>query len=76
MVKKFVIVKGEDRLSKQANYNATILMNALVRSTLCAKKVLEEYRLSSEAFEWLLGEIDSRFQQAQVMLQKYKYTSD
>ena len=26
----------------------------------------EEYRSNSEAFEWLLGEIETRFQQAQV----------
>ena len=50
----------------QANANATVLMNALVRATLCARKVIEEYRLSGEAFEWLLGEIETRFQQAQV----------
>lgn len=41
-------------------------MNALVRSTLCTRKVLEEHRLSGEAFEWLLGEIEARFQQSQV----------
>ena len=64
--KKFVIVKGEDSISKQANTNATTLMNGLVRSTLCAKRVIEEYRLSSEAFDWLLGEVDTRFQQSQV----------
>ena len=50
----------------QANANATVLMNALVRATLCARKVIEEYRLSSEAFEWLLGEIETRFQQSHV----------
>ena len=66
MSKKFVIVKGEDHLSIQANDNATLLMNILVRSTLCAKKVIEEYRLSAEAFEWLLGEIEARFNQSQV----------
>ena len=66
LTKKFVIVKGEDFLSKQANANATLLINALVRSTLCSKKVIEEFRLSSEAFEWLLGEIEARFQQAMV----------
>ena len=43
-------------------------MKCLIRSTLCAKRVAEEYRLSSEAFEWLLGEIETRFQQAQVSL--------
>ncbi|XP_013401160.1 DNA-directed RNA polymerase II subunit RPB1 [Lingula anatina] len=64
--KKFLVVKGEDKISKQANQNATILMNCLVRSTLCAKKVTGEYRLSSEAFDWLLGEIKHRFDQAMV----------
>ena len=66
--KKFVIVKGEDKISVQANANATMLMNALIRSTLCSKRVIEEYRLSEEAFDWLLGEVDTRFQQAQVMI--------
>lgn len=63
---KFLIVKGEDRLSKQANYNATLMMNSMVRSFLCTKRVIEDFRLSSEAFDWLLGEIDSKFQQAIV----------
>lgn len=66
LVKKLTIVPGGDRLSLQANENATILFKALVRSTLCSKRVAEEFRLTSEAFEWLVGEIDTRFQQAQV----------
>ena len=37
---------------------------SLVRSTLCSKLVAEQYRLSEEAFEWLLGEIESKFMQA------------
>ncbi|ESN95493.1 hypothetical protein HELRODRAFT_193523 [Helobdella robusta] len=64
--KKFMIVKGEDRLSKAANTNATLLMNILMRSTLCSKKVIEEFHLSSEAFDWLIGEIETKFTQAQV----------
>lgn len=66
LVKKLTIVPGEDRLSLQANENATILFKALVRSTLCGKRVAEEFRLTTEAFEWLVGEIETRFQQAQV----------
>ncbi|KAF8385669.1 ama-1, partial [Pristionchus pacificus] len=62
--KKLIIVGGEDRISKQAQYNATLLMNILVRSTLCSKQLAEKHRLNSEAFEWLLGEIETRFQQA------------
>lgn len=66
LLQKCVIVAGEDQLSKQANENATLLFQCLVRSTLCTKLVSEEFRLSTEAFEWLTGEIENRFQQAQV----------
>ena len=66
MERKFLIVKGEDAISKQANINATLLMNILTRSTLCSKRVIEDYRLNAEAFDWLLGEIETRFQQAMV----------
>jgi len=65
LLQKCVIVAGEDRLSKLANENATLLFQCLVRSTLCTKSVSEEFRLSTEAFEWLIGEIETRFQQAQ-----------
>lgn len=37
------------------------------RSTLCARRVADEFRLSMEAFEWILGEIETKFQQAQVL---------
>ncbi|XP_064638126.1 DNA-directed RNA polymerase II subunit RPB1-like [Lineus longissimus] len=66
LTKKFVVVVGNDRLSVQANENATTLMKILTRATLCTKRVTEEYRLSSEAFEWLLGEIDTKFLQSHV----------
>ena len=59
-------MKGEDRISKQAQFNATLLFNILLRSTFCAKRVIEEFHLSSEAFEWILGEIEAKFNQAQV----------
>merc|ERR1719259_1574772 len=67
MLKRCVVVPGEDRLSQQANENATILFQCLVRSTLCTKMVAETHKLNEEAFDWLLGEIESRFQQAQAM---------
>jgi DNA-directed RNA polymerase II subunit RPB1 len=65
---KCIIVAGEDQLSKKANQDATLLFQCLVRSTLCTKLVSERFRLSSEAFEWLIGEIENRFKQAQVNL--------
>lgn len=51
----FMIVKGEDKISKQANENATMLMKCLVRSMLCSRQVVEEHRLTAEAFDWLVG---------------------
>ena len=66
MSKKLVIVHGDDHISRQAQFNATLLFNILMRSTLCSKRVTEELHLSSEAFEWVLGEIETRFNQAQV----------
>jgi len=66
LLKQCIVVNGEDRMSKQANENATLLFQCLVRSTLCSRRVAEEFRLTTEAFEWLIGEIKSRFQQAQV----------
>lgn len=68
LTKKLVIVHGEDRISKQAQENATLLFNILLRSVLSSKRVTEEYHLTSEAFDWLVGEVESRFQQAQVKL--------
>lgn len=50
-----MIVKGDDRISKQANENATMLMKCLVRAHLCSRKIIEEHRLTPEAFDWLLG---------------------
>ncbi|BES92171.1 Hypothetical protein polymerase [Nesidiocoris tenuis] len=66
LLQKCIIVAGDDHLSKQANENATLLFQCLVRSTLCTKSVSEKFRLSQEAFEWLIGEIENRFKQAQA----------
>lgn len=59
-------MEGEDNLSKQAQSNATLLFNAHLRSVLCSRRMAEKHKLSNEAFEWLLGEIEAKFQQAQV----------
>lgn len=75
MSKKLIIVHGEDHISKQAQFNATLLFNILLRSTLCSKRVAEEFHLSSEAFEWLLGEIETRFNLSMVRIES-KYLSD
>ncbi len=66
LLNKCVIVRGDDKMSKSANENATTLFQCHIRSMLCTKFVAESHRLSEEAFEWLLGEIESKFNQAQA----------
>ena len=66
LAEKLVVVGGTDGLSVEAQRNATTLFNILLRSTLSSKRVIEEFRLSTAAFDWLLGEIENRFQQSLV----------
>jgi len=66
LLPKLSIVKGDDRLSIEAQKNATLNFFALIRATLASKRVLQEYNLSERAFEWLLGEIQERFLQHRV----------
>ncbi|KAL3734156.1 hypothetical protein ACJRO7_023493 [Eucalyptus globulus] len=60
------VVTGEDPLSVEAQKNATLFFNILLRSTFASKRVLKEYRLTREAFDWVIGEIESRFLQSLV----------
>ncbi|KAI8012893.1 DNA-directed RNA polymerase II subunit 1 [Camellia lanceoleosa] len=60
------VVPGDDLLSMEAQKNATTFFNILLRSTFSSKRVLKEYRLTREAFEWVIGEIESRFLQSLV----------
>eukprot|EP01018_Ginkgo_biloba_P014837 Gb_33197 [translate_table: standard] len=60
------VVPGDDLMSIEAQKNATLFFNILLRSTFASKRVLKEYRLTREAFEWVIGEIESRFLQSLV----------
>ncbi|EPS67076.1 hypothetical protein M569_07699, partial [Genlisea aurea] len=60
------VVVGDDYLSMEAQKNATLFFNILLRSALASKRVLKEYRLTREAFDWVIGEIESRFLQSLV----------
>eukprot|EP01038_Epipyxis_sp_PR26KG_P008142 gene8142-11021_t len=61
-----VVVRGKDPLSKEAQQNATLLFQILVRSKLSAKRVLREYRLTEEALRFVLGSIVADFKGAIV----------
>jgi DNA-directed RNA polymerase II subunit RPB1 len=61
LMKKLVVVRGDDRISIESQKNATLLFQMLIRSILCTKRVLEEFHLTTESFQWLIGEIESNF---------------
>jgi RNA polymerase Rpb1, domain 6 len=72
-------MQGEDSLSTEARRNATFLFHSHLRATLAAKRVLSEYRLTQEAFAWLIGEIETRFQTVRAgsaASHNLKYCSD
>eukprot|EP00246_Nothoceros_aenigmaticus_P012765 TRINITY_DN409_c0_g1_i1.p1 TRINITY_DN409_c0_g1~~TRINITY_DN409_c0_g1_i1.p1 ORF type:complete len:1108 (-),score=233.51 TRINITY_DN409_c0_g1_i1:779-3940(-) len=60
------VVPGDDPISTEAQKNATLFFNCLLRSTFSSKRVLKEFRLTKEAFEWVIGEIETRFIQSLV----------
>eukprot|EP01122_Echinamoeba_exundans_P007522 TRINITY_DN2336_c0_g2_i6.p1 TRINITY_DN2336_c0_g2~~TRINITY_DN2336_c0_g2_i6.p1 ORF type:complete len:1742 (-),score=279.53 TRINITY_DN2336_c0_g2_i6:37-5262(-) len=56
--------RQKDRLGAEALDNATKLFRIHLRATFASKRVLGEYRLNSRQLNWILGEVESRFQQA------------
>ncbi|RYF39910.1 MAG: hypothetical protein EOO38_22640 [Cytophagaceae bacterium] len=46
--------------------NATLVFGMLIRSHLATRRVLEEYHLNREAFEWVMGEIEQIWNRAVV----------
>ena len=70
---KLVVVVGEDSLSVEAQRNATILFMSLLRSTLASKRALSEFKLKPEAFDWLIGEIETRFNSVRLYLSPYHH---
>ena len=65
LLPRLVVVRGDDPISREAQKNATWLFRILVRSTLCVTSVLR-HRLTTQAFKWLVGEVERRFNQAIV----------
>jgi DNA-directed RNA polymerase II subunit RPB1 len=66
LLQNCIVVRGQDQLSVEAQKNATLLFSIHVRSMLAVRPCIEKYCLNSQAFDWLIGEIDARFNQAMV----------
>ncbi|KAI0242607.1 DNA-directed RNA polymerase II core subunit rpo21 [Massospora cicadina] len=66
LLEELVVIRGTDALSVEANVNATILFKLLVRSILASKRVLQEFHLTTDAFQWLITEIQTRYNLSQA----------
>ena len=64
LCEQLLVLRGEDETSRDAQHNATILFKIHFRSTFAVKRVLREFKLSLDAFKWLLGEVEHRFNKA------------
>lgn len=58
------VVRGSDPISIEAQSNVTLLFRMHLRSNLASRRILEEDHLNQEAFDWVVGEIEARFNQA------------
>ncbi|KAH7103209.1 beta and beta-prime subunits of DNA dependent RNA-polymerase [Auriculariales sp. MPI-PUGE-AT-0066] len=58
---RLTVVRGEDTISLEAQQNATMLFCMHLRATFATRPVVEEHHLNHEAFEWVLGEVETKF---------------
>jgi DNA-directed RNA polymerase II subunit RPB1 len=63
---RLLVVSGKDSKSIEDQFNGTLLFRIHLRSHLSSKLCTVVKRLTQEAFDWLLGEIEARFMQSKV----------
>jgi DNA-directed RNA polymerase II subunit RPB1 len=64
LTRKLNVIRGDDPFTEQVQHNSSLLFRMLLRSVFASRPVLEEYHLSREAFDWVLGEVETKFNQA------------
>ena len=66
LLDRLVVIRGDDELSKEAQASATYLFKCHLRSRLAFKPLAVTHRLSKEALDYVLGELEDRFLKAAV----------
>ena len=59
--KRLIFVRGDDALSKEGQEGATLTFRMHLRATFTTRRLLEHYHLTREAFDWVLGEVEAKF---------------
>ena len=62
--KKLVVVRSDDLISRECQANATLNFCMHLRATFATRRVLEKSHLTREAFDWVLGEVETKFNQS------------
>ncbi|KAI5120862.1 hypothetical protein M0805_008235 [Coniferiporia weirii] len=61
---RLIVVRGDDALTREAANNASLAFRMHLRATFAARPVLEEFHLNREAFDWVMGEVETKFNQS------------
>ncbi|ODQ55873.1 Rna polymerase II [Saitoella complicata NRRL Y-17804] len=65
LLEKLTVFRGEDEITRTADYNATKLFKIMVRCRLASKVVIGKH-LTKQAFDWVCGEVEKHFAHAIV----------
>jgi DNA-directed RNA polymerase II subunit RPB1 len=61
LLDRLIVVRGDDPISQEAQFNATMLLKAQLRSRLAYKRLVLEHSLNKLAFDNVIGAVESRF---------------
>ncbi|CAI4057349.1 DNA-directed RNA polymerase II subunit RPB1 SKDI_04G1040 [Saccharomyces kudriavzevii IFO 1802] len=56
-----LVLRGKNEIIQNAQQDAVTLFCCLFRSRLATRRILQEYRLTKQAFEWVLSNIEAQF---------------
>ena len=66
LCERLIVVRGTDRLTIEAQHNATILFKCMLRSVFATKRIIEEFHLNRASSEWAIGDVESQFARSMV----------
>ncbi|QLQ79140.1 hypothetical protein HG537_0B04880 [Torulaspora globosa] len=58
---KLLVLRGKSNIMQQAQKDAISLFCCLLRSRLATRRIIQEYRLTKQSFEWVLNNIEVQF---------------
>ena len=64
LLDRMIVVRGHDRLSQEAQSNATMLIKVQLRSQLAYKRLVNQHSLDQMAFDNVIGTIEKKFNEA------------